>query len=144
VPCAGAPGRGQGLVVPRRVPGGGWGGRSDGRSNTGVDALGAADLARRRNGVGRTGGMGSPAPRDNFWALGGPLDEETLKEIARRTGGEYFHAASGASRSRVDRQLALRVSWETRREEVSGLLALGAAGALAAAWDAGARAYRIP
>ncbi|GBD28209.1 hypothetical protein HRbin31_00222 [bacterium HR31] len=42
------------------------------------------------------------------------------------------------------RQLALRVSWETRREEVSGLLTLVAAGALAAAWYVGTRAYRVP
>lgn len=131
-------------AVPRPLPRGVVVLLSDGRSNTGIDPLEAADLARRLNVVVYTVGIGSPTPRDNLWTLGGPLDEETLKEIARRTGGEYFHAASGASLSRVYRQLALRVSWETRREEVSGLLTLVAAGALALAWYVGTRAYRVP
>ncbi|MCS7235278.1 MAG: VWA domain-containing protein [Armatimonadota bacterium] len=116
---------------------------SDGRSNTGADPLEAAEVARRQNVVVYTVGIGDPAPRDGLWTIGGPLDEQTLKEIARRTGGQYFHAASGAALSRVYRELAYRVGWETRREEVSGVLALVAAGALVAAWYAGSRAYRI-
>lgn len=117
---------------------------SDGRSNTGIDPLEAAELARRQNVVVYTVGIGDPAPRDNVWTIGGPVDEQTLKEVARITGGEYFHARSAPALARVYRQLAYRVGWETRREEVSGLLALAAAGALAAAWYAGARAYRLP
>jgi Ca-activated chloride channel family protein len=117
---------------------------SDGRSNTGADPLEAAEVARRQNVVVYTVGIGDPAPRDGLWTIGGPLDEQTLKEIARVTGGQYFHAASSAALSRVYRELAYRVGWQTRREEVSGLLALVAAGTLVAAWYAGARAYRIP
>ncbi len=116
---------------------------SDGRSNTGVDPLEAAEVARQQKVVVYTVGIGDPAPRDPVWTIGGPLDEETLKEIARRTGGEYFHATDSAGLSKVYRQLAYRVSWQTRREELSGLAALVAAVALVASWWAGSHAYRV-
>ncbi len=116
---------------------------SDGRSNTGVDPLEAAEVARQQRVVVYTVGIGDPAPRDPVWTIGGPLDEETLKEIARRTGGEYFHAADSAGLSKVYRQLAYRVSWQKRREELSGLAALLAAVALAASWWVASRAYRV-
>lgn len=134
---------GSDLVLPGPVPRGTVVLLSDGRSNTGTDPLEAAELARRQNVVVYTVGIGDPVPRDNLWTIGGPVDEQTLKEVARVTGGEYFHAASATALSRVYRQLAYRVGWETRREEVSGLLALAAAGALAAAWYLGARVHRL-
>lgn len=116
---------------------------SDGRSNTGIDPLEAAQLARRQNVVVYTVGVGDPAPRDFSWTIGGPLDEQTLKEVARITGGEYFHASTSTALARVYRQLAHRLSWEVRREEVSGLVALMSAAFLAAAWYAAARTYRL-
>ncbi len=117
---------------------------SDGRSNTGIDPLEAAELARRQNVVVYTVGIGDPVPRDNLWTLGGPLDEHTLREVARLTGGEYFHAASGGALAQVYRHLAYRVSWQTRREEVSGLVALLAAACLVGGWYAGVRAHPVP
>lgn len=116
---------------------------SDGRSNTGIEPLEAAQLARQQNVRVYTVGVGDPAPRDFSWTIGGPLDEETLKEIARITGGEYFHASSATALARIYRQLAHRLSRETRREELSGPVALLSALLLATSWYLGARTHRM-
>lgn len=88
-------------------------------------------------------GLVAFAPRGFSWTIGGPLDGETLKEIARITGGECFHASTAAVLARIYRQLAHRLSWETRREEVSGPVGLLRALLLAGSWELGARAHRM-
>lgn len=117
---------------------------SDGRSNTGLNPLEAAEAAARQNVTVYTVGVGRPVQTDMFWTIGGPLDETTLKEMARITGGEYFHASSAQALTGVYRGLARRVGWETRRVEVSGVIALLAAMALVAAAYGGARVHRVP
>jgi len=106
---------------------------SDGRSNAGIDPLQAAQIARRQRVTVYTIGLGQPYAPDNMWTIGGPLDEETLKEIARLTGGTYHHASSAEGLRDVYRTLARVVGWERQREEVGALGAVVAAAVLLAA-----------
>lgn len=105
---------------------------SDGVSNTGIDPLQAAEMARQQEVTVYTVGVGQPVST-GAWTVGGPLDEDTLKEIADVTGGRYFHASSAEGLREVYRHLARTVGWERRREEVSAVAAgLGAVALLAA------------
>jgi Ca-activated chloride channel family protein len=106
---------------------------SDGRSNTGIDPLEAADIARRQEVTVYTVGVGKPFTPDNTWTVGGPLDEETLKEMARLAGGVYYHASSAEALRDIYRKLARTVGWERRPQEVSAIAAALAAAALLAA-----------
>ena len=78
---------------------------TDGVNNTGaIDPLQAASLAARHDikvyaiGAGRTGlapvPFRTPNGRSVIRRARVELDEKTLQEIASRTGGRYFHAAS--------------------------------------------------
>lgn len=76
---------------------------SDGKSNAGVVSVSeAVALAQKHQAKVYTVGMGSDARSyQDFFGLpvltsGGELDEETLKEIATATGGQYFRAKSTA------------------------------------------------
>ncbi|HEV8339887.1 MAG TPA: VWA domain-containing protein [bacterium] len=105
---------------------------SDGVSNTGIDPLEAAQLAKAQEVTVYTVGIGQPMSTGT-WTIGGPLDEETMKEIADIAGGQYFHTSSAAGLRDVYRNLARAVGWERRREEVSGMAAgLGALALIAA------------
>ena len=55
------------------------------------------------------------------------LDEPTLREVARITGGEYFHAGTAQALHSVYRKLGSRLQVQTRETELTGLLALVAA-----------------
>ncbi|MDR5682420.1 MAG: VWA domain-containing protein [Armatimonadota bacterium] len=106
---------------------------SDGRNNAGMDPLQAAEWARQQAVTVYTVGVGQPVTPNNVWTLGGSLDETTLQEIARRTGGAYHHASTASRLHQVYRTLARQVGWERRPVEVSGIVALVAAAALLAA-----------
>lgn len=106
---------------------------SDGRSNTGIDPLEAAEAARRQEVTVYTVGVGKPFTPDNTLTVGGPLDEETLKEMARLAGGAYYHASSAEALRDVYRKLARTVGWERRPQEVSAIAAALATAALLAA-----------
>jgi Ca-activated chloride channel family protein len=110
---------------------------SDGRRTTGVDTLVAAKLAADRGvriyvvGLGTV--AGDAATREGL-PIYMQLDEPTLREVARMTGGEYHHAATAEMLRGVYGQLGSRLQVQTRETELSGLLALvSAAFALAAA-----------
>jgi Ca-activated chloride channel family protein len=106
---------------------------SDGQNNSGMDPLAAADIARREAVTVYTVGVGSPAPSDHAFTIGGPVDEETLRAIAQRTGGTYDRATSAERLHDIYRTLARSVGWESRPTEVTALAAgLGAASLLAA------------
>jgi Ca-activated chloride channel family protein len=99
---------------------------SDGRRTTGVDTLEAAKMAADRGvriyvvGLGTAGGAeGMPIYLQ--------LDEPTLREVARMTGGEYHHAGTAEKLRSVYENLGSRVQVQTRETEVTALLALGAA-----------------
>ena len=103
---------------------------SDGRRTTGVDTLEAAKMAADRGvrvyvvGLGSTGGSG-PMPEGMPIYL--QLDEPTLREVARMTGGEYHQAATAEALRSIYENLGSRVQVQTRETEVTGLLALAAA-----------------
>ncbi|MDR5709262.1 MAG: VWA domain-containing protein [Armatimonadota bacterium] len=133
--------------LPQRPPGGWPPGvvilLSDGRSNTGIDPLEAAGIARAQEVTVYTVGVGQPFAASDIWTIGGPLDEETLKEIARLTGGTYHHASSARALREVYRRLAPVVGWERRPTEVTGFVALLSAALLVAAVACSARIARL-
>lgn len=100
---------------------------SDGRRTTGVDTLAAAKMAADRGiriyvvGLGTVDGFAS-APEGMSIYL--QLDEPTLREVARMTGGEYHHAGTAESLRSVYENLGSRMEVLTRETELSGVLAL--------------------
>lgn len=63
------------------------------------------------------------------------LDEDTLKDVAKTTQGEYFYAGTAENLKQVYQSLSTRLTVEKKETEVSGLLALCAA--LLVAFSAG-------
>ena len=55
------------------------------------------------------------------------LDEPTLREVARMTGGEYHHAGTAEELRSVYQDLGSRLQVQTRETEITALLALAAA-----------------
>jgi Ca-activated chloride channel homolog len=107
---------------------------SDGQNNRGLDPLEAAEIARREDVIVYTIGIGRrPGESAQGWVIGGPVDEETLAEIARHTGGQYFHPSTAEEFRAIYRHLARRVGWKTTPVEVTALAATLGAGALIAA-----------
>ena len=100
---------------------------SDGRRTTGVDTLDAAKMAADRGvrihvvGLGSVDGLvGEPGGL----AIYMQLDEPTLREVARMTGGEYHHAGSAEELRTVYQGLGSRLEVQTRETEITALLAL--------------------
>ena len=109
---------------------------SDGRRTTGVDTLEAAKMAADRGvriyvvGLGVVEGESAGA---DGMAIYLRLDEPTLREVARMTGGEYHHAGTAEKLSSVYLTLGSRLQVQTREIELAPLLALVAAILLATA-----------
>ena len=109
---------------------------SDGRRTTGVDTLEAARMAADRGvriyvvGLGTVDGV---AAADAGMAIYLQLDEPTLREVARMTGGEYHHAGTAEDLRSVYRKLGSRLQVQTRDTELTALLALLGAVLVAAA-----------
>jgi len=100
---------------------------SDGRRTTGIDTLEAAKMAADRGVRVYVIGMGTldgdiAAP--DGMAIYMKLDEPTLREVARMTGGEYHHAGTAEALHGVYEKLGSRVQVQPRENELSGLLAL--------------------
>lgn len=103
---------------------------TDGQRTTGVDPLEAARLAAERGVRVYTVGVGTVDGETvgfEGWSMRVRLDEETLKAVAARTQGEYFHAASAEALHQVYESLSSRLAMETHETEISALLALAAA-----------------
>ncbi|MBV5296518.1 MAG: VWA domain-containing protein [Curvibacter lanceolatus] len=103
---------------------------TDGQRTTGVDPLEAARLAAERGVRVYTVGVGTVDGETvgfEGWSMRVRLDEETLKAVAARTQGEYFHAASAEALHQVYENLSSRLALETHETEISALLALAAA-----------------
>ncbi|MBO9512540.1 MAG: VWA domain-containing protein [Variovorax sp.] len=100
---------------------------SDGRRTTGMDTLEAAKMAADRGvriyvvGLGTVNG--DVAVPDGM-AIYMQLDEPTLREVARMTGGEYHHAGTAESLHNVYRNLGSRMQVQTRETELTGLVTL--------------------
>ena len=102
---------------------------TDGRRTTGIDTLEAAKLAADRGvriyvvGLGTVNGESSMDGLSIYLQL----DEPTLREVARMTGGEYHHAGTAEMLRTVYGNLGSRMQVLSRDTEVTGLLALVAA-----------------
>jgi Ca-activated chloride channel family protein len=100
---------------------------SDGRRTSGVDTLEAAKMAADRGvriyviGLGSPGGSGAVTEDMPIYLQ---LDEPTLREVARMTGGEYHQAGTAEALRSVYEKLGSRVQVQTRETEVTALLAL--------------------
>jgi Ca-activated chloride channel family protein len=100
---------------------------SDGRRTTGVDTLEAAKMAADRGvriyvvGLGTVDGA---ALADEGMAIYMRLDEPTLREVARMTGGEYHYAGTAQDLRSVYQHLGSRLKIQTRETELTGGLAL--------------------
>jgi Ca-activated chloride channel family protein len=110
---------------------------SDGRRTTGVDTLEAAKMAADRGVRIHVVGLGTvdgPVGAPDGLAIYMQLDEPTLREVARMTGGEYHHAGTAEELRSVYQDLGSRVQVQGREMEITALLALvGATLVLAAA-----------
>jgi Ca-activated chloride channel family protein len=100
---------------------------SDGRRTTGVDTLAAAKLAAERGvrihvvGLGSANAAAGPGEELPIYLQ---LDEPTLREVARMTGGEYFHAGTAERLRSVYQTLGAQVQVMSRETEVAALLAV--------------------
>lgn len=111
---------------------------TDGQRTTGPDPLDAAKMAADHGirvytvGIGTTSGdtIGFEG-----WSMRVRLDEETLKNIAVLTHGEYFYAGTAEDLKKVYERLSSRMVVERKETEVTALFA--AAGALLAVLAAG-------
>jgi len=110
---------------------------TDGQRTTGPDSLEAAKMAADRGVRVFTVGVGTPTGEViafEGWSFRARLDEDTLKAIADRTRGEYFHAGSALDLKRIYQGLNARLVFETQHTEITALFSAAAAGlALAAA-----------
>ncbi|MEO8279424.1 MAG: VWA domain-containing protein [Ideonella sp.] len=109
---------------------------SDGRRTMGVDTLQAARMAADRGVRIYVVGLGTPdghVDTDEGMAIYMKLDEPTLREVARLTGGEYHHAGTAEMLRNVYQHLGSRLQTQTRETELTALLALLAAALVAVA-----------
>jgi Ca-activated chloride channel family protein len=105
---------------------------SDGRRTTGPDPVEAAKMAADRGvrvftvgfGTKEGGSMPGWGGGYSYWMQ---LDEEALKGVAKRTGGEYFHATNAADLKKVYEHLGTKFALERQETEVSALFSAGAA-----------------
>src|SRR5688572_4240481 len=100
---------------------------SDGASSAGQPPQQAAARANQAGVVVHTVGIGERASGLRVGARpSAELDERTLQEISRTTGGEYFYAAQAGDLERIYTSIGSRVSWTEERTEVTALMsALG-------------------
>lgn len=103
---------------------------TDGQRTAGPDSLEAAKMAAERGvrvftiGVGTRGGEVISFEGWSFRAL---LDEETLKDIANLTRGEYFHAGDASQLKTIYQNLNTRLVFERKETEITAFFAAGAA-----------------
>jgi Ca-activated chloride channel family protein len=106
---------------------------SDGRRTTGPDPVQIAKMAAERGVRVYTVGFGTlQGTTIGFedYQIYVRLDEETLKAIAKVTGGEYFHAGTAADLRAVYQNLNTRLAMERQQTEIGALFS-GIAGAFA-------------
>jgi Ca-activated chloride channel family protein len=103
---------------------------SDGSATTGLDPIEASHIAADHGVRIFTVGVGTPNGRVTL--SGGAeirvvLDEDTLKEIAAITKGQYFYAGTAPDLTEIYNKLAVNFSAEKKTEEISALFAVIAA-----------------
>ena len=103
---------------------------TDGQRTMGGDPLDAAQMAVARGVKVYTVGLGTAEGSIisfRGWSIRVKLDEETLKEVARMTGAQYFNASSAEDLRTVYEGLTHRVVAEKKETELTALVALAAA-----------------
>lgn len=103
---------------------------SDGRRTMGVDTLEAAKMAADRGVPIYVVGLGTvdgPADTPEGMPMYMRLDEPTLREVARMTGGQYHYAGTAEQLRSVYQNLGSTLQVQNRETELSGPLALLAA-----------------
>jgi Ca-activated chloride channel family protein len=103
---------------------------TDGQNTVGSDPMDAAQMAASRGVKIFTVGFGTKEGEVigfEGWSMLVRLDEDTMKNVANLTHGEYFYAGSGADLKRVYEALKSRLVFERKETEVTSLFAqLGA------------------
>jgi Ca-activated chloride channel family protein len=103
---------------------------TDGQSTTGPDAMEAAKMAAERGVRVFTVGIGTAAGevmRFEGWRMRVRLDEETLKNIAHATRGDYFYAGSAADLKKIYQKLNAQFVLEKKASEITALFSAAAA-----------------
>jgi len=103
---------------------------TDGQRTTGPDPLEAAKMAADRGVKVFTVGIGTKEGETigfEGWSMRVRLDEETLKNIASATRGEYFYAGTADDLKKVYEGLSTRLVVEQKETEISSLFAAAAA-----------------
>ncbi|MBA4265143.1 MAG: ABC transporter ATP-binding protein [Comamonadaceae bacterium] len=100
---------------------------TDGQRTTGVETAEAAQMAADRGVRVYTVGVGTVDGEIigfEGWSMRVRLDEETLKDVASSTKGEYFYAGTAENLKQVYESLSTRLTVEKKETEIAGLLAL--------------------
>lgn len=100
---------------------------TDGQRTTGVDTAEAAKMAADRGVRVYTVGVGTVEGEIigfEGWSMRVRLDEDTLKDVARTTRGEYYYAGTAENLKQVYQSLSSKLTVEKKETEVAGLLAL--------------------
>ena len=108
---------------------------TDGQRTTGPDSIMAAKMAADRGVRVYTVGVGTPEGKIigfEGWSMRVRLDEETLKQIASITQGEYFYAGNAVDLNKVYQTLNAKLVMERKKTEITALFA-GLAALLAVA-----------
>jgi Ca-activated chloride channel family protein len=100
---------------------------TDGQRTTGVETEEAAQMAADRGVRVYTVGVGTVDGEIigfEGWSMRVRLDEESLKDVASTTQGEYFYAGTAENLKQVYESLSTRLTVEKKETEIAGLLAL--------------------
>ena len=103
---------------------------TDGQRTTGPDSIEAAKMAADRGVRIYTVGIGTNSGDTvNYegWSMRVRLDEETLKQIANMTQGQYFYAGTAADLLKVYSTMNSRILLEKKETEITALLSAVAA-----------------
>ena len=103
---------------------------TDGQRTTGPDPVEAAQMAADRGVRVFTVGIGTKEGEIigfEGWSIRVRLDEETLKQIATITQGEYFYAGSAQDLKKVYETLNSRLVMERKETEITALFTAVAA-----------------
>lgn len=103
---------------------------TDGQRTTGPDPIDAAKMAADRGVKVFTVGFGTKDGEVigfEGWSMRVRLDEDTLKNIANITLGEYFYAGTAADLKKVYEALNTRLVLEKKETEITALFAAAAA-----------------
>ena len=97
---------------------------TDGQNTAGPDPMDAAQIAASRGVKVFTVGFGTKDGETiafEGWSMRVRLDEDTLRNVANLTQGEYFYAGSGADLKQVYQALRSRLVFEKKETEVTAL-----------------------